>query len=107
MGVAHEDRIKHMTQGANDEADKLRREIEAAFMPRPARLQVVPVQNVVASRRQVRSWMRRNVHDYENATFLAEAANVEFELPGNGLDDETHWVWDEAQDAYRWAGIEE
>lgn len=43
--------------------------------------------------------MASNSHDYSNATELAEAANIAFDLPGEGLDDETHWVWDEAADA--------
>lgn len=36
---------------------------------------------------------------YETATELAEAANAVFRLPDGGLDDESHWVWDEAAEA--------
>ena len=44
--------------------------------------------------------MRHNAEQYETATELAEAANAVFRLPdGGGLDDETHWVWDEAIEA--------
>lgn len=58
-----------------------------------------------ASKSQVKSWMRKNVKDYEdrktgeiNTTQLAEAAAGEFDKNGLGdwLDDETHWVWDVA-----------
>jgi len=43
--------------------------------------------------------MRHNAEHYETATELAEAANAVFRLPDGGLDDETHWVWDEAAEA--------
>ncbi|AEK58757.1 conserved hypothetical protein [Acidithiobacillus caldus SM-1] len=43
--------------------------------------------------------MRSAVGYYENATLLVEAADEEFDLPDGGLDNETHWVWDEAVDA--------
>ncbi|MGK9451961.1 hypothetical protein [Acidithiobacillus caldus] len=53
----------------------------------------------LATRQQVRRWMRSAVGYYENATLLVEAADEEFDLPDGGLDNETHWVWDEAVDA--------
>lgn len=52
-----------------------------------------------ARRRDVRLWMRHNAEHYETATELAEAANAVFRLPDGGLDDESHWVWDEAAEA--------
>ena len=52
------------------------------------------------SRMQVRAWMRANAADYDYcATSLAEAANVALPLPDGAMDDETHWVWDEAHRA--------
>lgn len=98
-----ENRWKKQVQEFNDAADKTRREIEAASMVRGQRKPAVSPERP-ASRRNVRSWMRSNAHEYECATQLAEAANVEFDLPGEGLDDETHWVWDEAADAMEEAG---
>jgi hypothetical protein len=43
--------------------------------------------------------MRHNAIHYDTATELAETANAIFRLPGDGLDDENHWVWDEAAEA--------
>ena len=94
-----ENRWRKQIQETNDQAGKLAREIEAANMIRaPRRPEIAPP--APASRRQVRSWMRANAHEYDGPTHLAEAANVEFDLPGDGLEDETHWVWDEACIAY-------
>ncbi len=47
--------------------------------------------------------MRRNAHEYECATMLAEAANAALDLPPGAMDDEVHWIWDEAVDAIEWA----
>lgn len=56
-------------------------------------------------RMRVRSWMQKNRSEHEdrrtgevNATSLAEAAAMEFSLneTGGPLDDETHWIWEEA-----------
>lgn len=52
-----------------------------------------------ARRRDVRLWMRHNAGSYSTATELAEAADEVFRLPDGGLDNETHWVWDEAAEA--------
>ncbi len=63
----------------------------------PTREQRIPPPS--ARRRDVRRWMQHNADDYESATELAEAANAVFRLPDGGLDNETHWVWDEAAEA--------
>ncbi len=73
--------------------------LEAAFMVRGQRQPVMPPKPA-ATRREVRKWMRMHATDYETPTQLAEAANSVFDLPGDGLDDETHWVWDEALDQH-------
>lgn len=53
----------------------------------------------------VRRWMRRMAHHHEdkitgevNLTTLAEAAAEAFgqNQPGGPLDDESHWIWEEA-----------
>lgn len=58
------------------------------------------VEVMAARRRDVRRWMQHNVDSYSTATELAEAAGVVFRLPDGGLDNETHWVWDEALEAF-------
>lgn len=50
-------------------------------------------------RRDVRAWMRRNQEHYETATALAEAAFDVFRLPDDVLEDQTHWLFDEALEA--------
>lgn len=40
--------------------------------------------------------MRNNADGFGSATQLAEAANAALELPPGAMDDETHWVWEEA-----------
>ena len=55
-----------------------------------------------STRREVRRWMRMNIEDYENETELAEGANAALNLPDNALDEETHWIWDEAFLAFEW-----
>ena len=51
-----------------------------------------------ATPKEVGAWARLHVHEYETATELAEAAAIEFDLPGRGLDDPDHWCWDVAVD---------
>lgn len=75
------------------------REIEAATMERKPRPCVIPPKPN-ANRRQVRSWMRNNADGFGSATQLAEAANAALELPPGAMDDETHWVWEEALAAF-------
>ena len=98
--VRQENRVRRMIiNNGRQEIDR-QREIEAAFLDRAPRapLQLVPT-TPSASRRQVRSWMRRNFNDYDDATSIAEAANCVFDLPSGAMDDPEHWIWDEAADA--------
>ena len=46
--------------------------------------------------------MRRNAEGFETATELAEAANAAMRLPPEAMDDEGHWVWEEALSALEW-----
>lgn len=90
-----ENRWRKTVYAANDEASQRQREHEAATMVRGVRLlPVLPAPN--ATRKQVRSWMRRNAAVYKCSTRLVEAANVEFELPDGAMDDGQHWVWVES-----------
>jgi uncharacterized protein (DUF2342 family) len=101
MSIKQEHRYQKMVISNGRIETDLQREIEAAFMERGQRPAPVPPQPK-ASRRQVRSWMRLNVVHYEGETQLAEGANIVFDIPNGGLDNETHWVWDEAFDAFEW-----
>lgn len=97
-----ENRWKKAVYSANDEADKRQREAEAMFMergPRPVAAPTAPN----ATWRQARSWMRHNVEGFDSATELAEAANAALDLPPGAMDDEGHWVWEEALSALEWA----
>lgn len=96
-----ENRWKKTIQAENDMASKRQREAEAMFMergPRPAPVPPPPS----AARRQVKSWMRNNAEGFDSATELAEAANAALDLPLGAMDDETHWVWEEAISALEW-----
>lgn len=97
-----ENRWKRTVQQSNDAISDRAREIEALHMVRgPRRVSVPPKPS--ATRKQVRSWMRMNASEYDNPTQLAEGANVVFDLPCGAMDDETHWVWDEALDAIEYS----
>lgn len=98
--VRKENRWKKTTELNNDYLDDRKRELEAVFMIRKSRL---PIPNIpsCATRQQVRRWMRANALDYDGATQLAEGSNIVFTLPEGAMDDETHWVWDEAFNAIK------
>ena len=96
MSAAAEARWKQKIQRESNERNRLLREVEAAHMQRGPRMPVQPPKSTTATKAQVRRFMRLHASEYETATALAEAANCEFELPGDGLDDQAHWVWDMA-----------
>mgnify|MGYP000850353031 FL=1 len=98
MSVQQENRYRKLVISQGRMATDRQREVEAACMVRGPRKPVIPPPPS-ARRRDVRLWMRHNAEHYETATELAEAANAVFRLPDGGLDDETHWVWDEACEA--------
>ena len=72
MSVRQENRWRRTLKESNDRASDIQRQIEAAFMERKERKESVKPEPF-ASRRQVRSWMRRNAEGFESATELAEA----------------------------------
>ena len=98
MSVRQENRWRRTLQENNDRVSDRQREIEAAFMERKERIESVKPAPF-ASRRQVRSWMRANSDEYESMTELAEAANATLRIQDGALDDEAHWIWDEAYEA--------
>ena len=67
-------------------------------MVRGDRHQVIPP-SPCATRKQVRRWMRNNAEGFETATELAEAANAALDLPAGAMDNEGHFVWEEALSA--------
>jgi hypothetical protein len=98
MSVRQENRYKKLIISQGREITDRQREIEAAFMVRTPRKSIMPP-TPYACRRDVRAWMRNNAEHYETATEIVEAANIIFRLPDDCLDDETHWIWDDAVDA--------
>lgn len=83
-------RCTEQAQARNDR--ERQREVLRAW--RAARAPTPPVSGP-PSRRAVRAWMRRADCD-EGATVLAQTAACALGLPEHWLDDETHWIWDEA-----------
>lgn len=56
----------------------------------------------MANKKEVRHWMDNQMHMFSNwnsATELAESAAHSFDMD-EVLDDETHWIWDEAMDSF-------
>ena len=95
--VRKENRWRRQLYAQNSAVSDRLRELEVLAMARSPRSPVPPSSGVVtATRREVRRWMRVNAEEYEGATQLAEAVNAALVLPGNAMDDETHWVWEEA-----------
>lgn len=101
MSVKQENRYRKWVIETGRAITDRQREIEAATMERKPRHVAIPPKPS-ASRGQVKSWMRQNAQDFDTATQLAEAANVALDLPYDAMDDETHWVWEEALDALEW-----
>lgn len=102
MSVKQENRYRKWVIETGRALTDRQREIEAATMERKPRPAAIPPKPN-ASRRQVRSWMRNNADEFDTATQLAEAANAALDLPPGAMDDETHWVWEEAILALEWA----
>lgn len=101
MSVRQEHRYQKLVIEEGRVKTDLQRLFEAAYMERkPMKPSIPPAP--YSTRREVRRWMRMNIEDYENETELAEGANAALNLPDNALDDETHWIWDEAFLAFEW-----
>lgn len=83
----------------HDDAITAERKQHAALcinLKRPSREPLPQMRSTIASRASVRAWMRNAAGDYDTATALAEGANAALELPAGAMDDESHWIWDEA-----------
>ena len=98
--VKQENRYAAMVKRQADAVCDERSIMETLASPRTPRAPTQRNHSTTATRKQVRSWMRRNAEHYEYcSTHLAEAANVAFDLPAGAMDDGDHWIWDEAYDA--------
>lgn len=86
---------KHLHDEALN-AERRRHEVLCIDLKRPPRAPTPKVRSATASRASVRAWMRAAAEGYDTATALAEGANAALELPSGGMDDELHWVWEEA-----------
>lgn len=95
MSVRKENRWrKRLHEDARELYDR-KLELESAFMQRNDSKPKARIAHC-ATRLQVRRWMIENSCDFVEMTSLVEAANAALALPDSSLDDETHWVWDEA-----------
>ena len=97
MSVRQENRYRALVRRTFDSAQDQRLLQESLRLVRPARPAAAsPTTPICATRHQAHQWMRRAAADYDNATNLAEAANVALHLPEGAMDDPDHWVWEEA-----------
>ena len=96
MSVQSEQRWKRRGQRENNEQAALAGMITGLGLPRSPRVVVAAETTRNHTRAYVRQWMAANAADYDGYTALAEAANAALRLPEDCLDDETHWIWDEA-----------
>ena len=87
---------KHLHDEALD-AERRRHAALCIGVNRPPRAPLEKVRSATtASRAKVRAWMRAAAEDYDTATALTEGANAALELPAGAMDDESHWIWEEA-----------
>lgn len=96
MSVQSEQRWKRRGQRENNEQAALAGMIAGLGLPRSPRV-VVATTTRNHTRAYVRQWMTAHAAEYDGGcTSLAEGANAALRLPVDCLDDETHWIWDEA-----------
>ena len=95
MSVQSEQRWKRRGQRENNEQAALAGMIAGLGLPRSPRVAAATTTRN-HTRAYVRQWMAANIHEVDNYTFLAEAAADKLDLPQEWLDDETHWIWEEA-----------
>lgn len=100
MSRASERRFMRMQERAAHEAEVQRHDRAVLRQTSTNTRRSLTRSDSSATRTEVRRWMRANATEYDGPTQLAEAANAQFELPGQGLDDESHWVWDDAASFY-------
>lgn len=86
---------KHLHDDALN-AERRRHAALCIGLNRPPRAPLERARSAPTSRANVRAWMRAAADDYDTATALAEGANAALELPAGAMDDESHWIWEEA-----------
>ena len=95
MSVQSEQRWKRRGQRENNEQAALAGMVAGLGLPRSPRV-VAAATTRNHTRAYVRQWMAAHAAEYDGCTALAEGANAALRLPADCLDDETHWIWDEA-----------
>ena len=91
--VRKENRYRQQLWTGNDEAGDRRAQRNALKIVREPR-KSVHAPEPLPTKRAVKKWMIANADEYDTATQLAEAANIEFDMPESWLDDELHWIWE-------------
>lgn len=96
MSVQSEQRWKRRGQRENNEQAALAGMIAGLGLHRSPRVAAATTTRN-HTRAYVRQWMAAHAAEYgDGYTALAEGANASLRLPEDCLDDETHWIWDEA-----------
>ena len=95
MSVQSEQRWKRRGQRENNEQAALAGMVAGLGLPRSPRVAAATTTRN-HTRAYVRQWMAAHAAEYDGCTALAEGANAALRLPADCLDDETHWIWDEA-----------
>ena len=96
MSVQSEQRWKRRGQRENNEQAALAGMVAGLGLPRSPRVAAAATTTRNHTRAYVRQWMAAHAAEYDGCTALAEGANAALRLPVDCLDDETHWIWDEA-----------
>ena len=100
MSVASENRWKAKLHREAAEDERRRHDTLMAGESREARAELPPQPRTIATRAEIRRWLRANAIDYDGPTELAEGVNAALELPPGALDEGTHWIWDDALTAW-------
>lgn len=96
MSVQSEQRWKRRGQRENNKQAALSGMLEGFGLARSPRTSAAAAMPRNHTRAYVRQWMTAHAAEYDGCTALAEGANAALRLPADCLDDETHWIWDEA-----------
>ena len=99
MGVRSEQRWVRRCIEQHREVSDAARQAEALGMQRAPRKPVI-TPPPLPTRREVKRWMLLNADCDDVSTTLAESAAAALDLPEAWLDDETHWLWDVALEAW-------
>jgi hypothetical protein len=93
MSVRAENRWKARTIAEFHATTTTQREAEVLARAPSVRAPVPYTPPPVASKREVRRWMRLHAHEYDTCTELAEACNCALPLPDEAMEPDG-WAWD-------------